>query len=57
MQGNEQVFRALASRQSELASLVTTFNATMAALAARQHDLSADDRGAPAAAAHDQQCV
>ena len=40
MQGNEQVFRALASRQSELASLVTTFDATLAALAARQHDLS-----------------
>ncbi len=38
--GNEQVFRALASRQGQLASLVTTFDATMRALAARQHDLS-----------------
>jgi phospholipid/cholesterol/gamma-HCH transport system substrate-binding protein len=39
--GNEQVFRALASRQGQLASLVTTFDQTMAALAARQQDLSA----------------
>jgi phospholipid/cholesterol/gamma-HCH transport system substrate-binding protein len=39
--GNEEVFRALASRQSDLASLVTTFDATMAAFAARQQDLSA----------------
>jgi phospholipid/cholesterol/gamma-HCH transport system substrate-binding protein len=39
--GNEEVFRALASRQGELASLITTFDATMAALAARQQDLSA----------------
>jgi virulence factor Mce-like protein len=41
VQGNEEVFRALASRQSQLASLVTTFDSTMGALAARQHDLSA----------------
>jgi phospholipid/cholesterol/gamma-HCH transport system substrate-binding protein len=39
--GNEEVFRALASRQSDLASLITTFDSTMAALAARQQDLSA----------------
>jgi len=38
--GNEEVFRALASRQTQLASLVTTFDATMSALAARQQDLS-----------------
>ncbi len=38
--GNEEVFRALASRQSQLASLVTTFDQTMSALAARQQDLS-----------------
>jgi phospholipid/cholesterol/gamma-HCH transport system substrate-binding protein len=41
VQGNEEVFRALASRQGQLASLVTTFDATMAALASRQQDLSA----------------
>jgi phospholipid/cholesterol/gamma-HCH transport system substrate-binding protein len=38
--GNAAVFRALASRQSELSSLVTTFDATLAAFAARQQDLS-----------------
>jgi virulence factor Mce-like protein len=38
--GNEEVFRALASRQSQLASLVTTSEETMSALAARQQDLS-----------------
>ncbi|HYB27798.1 MAG TPA: MlaD family protein [Solirubrobacteraceae bacterium] len=38
--GNEEVFRALASRQTQLASLVTTFDSTMSALAARQQDLS-----------------
>ncbi len=41
VQGNEEVFRALASRQSQLASLVTTFDSTMGALASRQQDLSA----------------
>jgi len=41
VQGNEEVFRALASRQNQLASLVTTFDSTMGALAARQTDLSA----------------
>ena len=41
VQGNEEVFRALASRQNQLASLVTTFDSTMGALAARQQDLSA----------------
>jgi phospholipid/cholesterol/gamma-HCH transport system substrate-binding protein len=40
VQGNEEVFRALASRQTQLASLVTTFDATVSALAARQQDLS-----------------
>ena len=39
--GNAHVFAALASQQSKLADLVTVFNATMGALAARQHDLSA----------------
>jgi ABC-type transporter Mla subunit MlaD len=39
--GNEAVFRALASRQDQLAGFVTTFDATMRALAARQQDLSA----------------
>ena len=45
--GNEQVFRALASRQSQLASLVTTFDATLAAFAARQNDLSASIAALP----------
>jgi ABC-type transporter Mla subunit MlaD len=38
--GSAHVFAALASQQSRLAELVTTFNATMGALAARQQDLS-----------------
>jgi phospholipid/cholesterol/gamma-HCH transport system substrate-binding protein len=38
--GNAHVFAALASQQNRLADLVTTFNATMGALAARQQDLS-----------------
>jgi phospholipid/cholesterol/gamma-HCH transport system substrate-binding protein len=38
--GTAHVFGALASQQSRLADLVTTFNATMGALAARQQDLS-----------------
>ena len=38
--GNEEVFRALASRQTQLTSLVTTLHSTMSALAARQQDLS-----------------
>jgi ABC-type transporter Mla subunit MlaD len=38
--GNEHIFRALASQQNQLASLVSTFNATMATLASRQQDLS-----------------
>ena len=38
--GNAHVFAALASQQSRLADLVTVFNATMGALAARQQDLS-----------------
>jgi len=37
--GNEQVFRALGTRHVELASLVSTFDATMATLASRQQDL------------------
>jgi phospholipid/cholesterol/gamma-HCH transport system substrate-binding protein len=41
IQGNEEVFRALASRQNQLAGFVTTFDSTMSALAARQQDLSA----------------
>jgi phospholipid/cholesterol/gamma-HCH transport system substrate-binding protein len=41
VQGNEEVFRALASRQSQLASLVSTFDATASALASRQQDLGA----------------
>jgi len=39
--GNEQLFRGLAASGTQLSSLVTTFNATMAALASRQQDLSA----------------
>ena len=39
--GNAAVFRALASRQTQLRGFVTTFDATMRALAARQNDLSA----------------
>jgi ABC-type transporter Mla subunit MlaD len=39
--GNDRIFRGLASKADALASLVTTFNATMAAFAARQQDLSA----------------
>jgi phospholipid/cholesterol/gamma-HCH transport system substrate-binding protein len=38
--GTAHVFSALASQQSRLADLVTTFNSTMGALAARQQDLS-----------------
>jgi ABC-type transporter Mla subunit MlaD len=38
--GNEQVFRALASRQTDLQGFVTSFDATTRALAARQDDLS-----------------
>jgi phospholipid/cholesterol/gamma-HCH transport system substrate-binding protein len=41
VQGNEEVFRALASRQNQLAGFVTSFDSTMSALAARQQDLSA----------------
>jgi phospholipid/cholesterol/gamma-HCH transport system substrate-binding protein len=39
--GTNKFFRALASKSTALASLVTTFDATMAAFAARQQDLSA----------------
>ena len=45
--GNEEVFRALASRQGQLASLVTTFDATLRAFAARQQDLSASIAALP----------
>jgi phospholipid/cholesterol/gamma-HCH transport system substrate-binding protein len=38
--GNAQVFHALAASGNQLASFVTTFNATMAALSARQQQLS-----------------
>ena len=38
--GNAHIFSALASTQGRLADLVTVFNATMAALASRQQDLS-----------------
>ncbi|MBV9607450.1 MAG: MCE family protein [Solirubrobacterales bacterium] len=41
VQGNEELFRALASRQDQLAGFVTSFDSTMRALAARQQDLSA----------------
>jgi phospholipid/cholesterol/gamma-HCH transport system substrate-binding protein len=40
VKGGAEVFRALAASGDQLASLVSTFNATMAALAARQQDLS-----------------
>jgi phospholipid/cholesterol/gamma-HCH transport system substrate-binding protein len=38
--GNAEVFRALAASGNQLSSFVSTFNATMAALAARQQELS-----------------
>lgn len=38
--GNEHIFAALASQQAHLTDLVTTFNATMGALAARQSSLA-----------------
>jgi phospholipid/cholesterol/gamma-HCH transport system substrate-binding protein len=38
--GNAHIFSALASEQSHLQDLVTTFNTTMGALSARQQDLS-----------------
>jgi ABC-type transporter Mla subunit MlaD len=41
IQGSEAVFRALAARQEELVSLVTTFDSTVGALASRQRELSA----------------
>ncbi|HEY1508257.1 MAG TPA: MlaD family protein [Solirubrobacteraceae bacterium] len=40
VKGNAEVFRALAASGNQLAGFVTTFNRTMAALAARQQDLS-----------------
>jgi phospholipid/cholesterol/gamma-HCH transport system substrate-binding protein len=40
VKGNEQVFRGLADSGAQLPSFVTTFNATMAALASRQRFLS-----------------
>jgi phospholipid/cholesterol/gamma-HCH transport system substrate-binding protein len=40
VRGNAQVFRALAASGAQLSSFVSTFNATMAALAARQTELS-----------------
>jgi ABC-type transporter Mla subunit MlaD len=40
VKGNAEVFRALAASGNQLSSFVSTFNATMAALAARQQDLS-----------------
>jgi phospholipid/cholesterol/gamma-HCH transport system substrate-binding protein len=45
--GNEQVFRGLAASSIQLASLVTTFNATMAAFASRQQDLAQTIRALP----------
>ncbi len=38
--GNSRLFRGLAESPDQLASLITTFNATLAAFAARQNDLS-----------------
>jgi phospholipid/cholesterol/gamma-HCH transport system substrate-binding protein len=40
VRGNAEVFRALAASGDQLASFVSSFNTTMAALAARQQDLS-----------------
>ena len=40
VKGNAEVFKALAASGDQLSSFVTTFNATMAALSARQHELS-----------------
>jgi phospholipid/cholesterol/gamma-HCH transport system substrate-binding protein len=45
--GNEQVFRGLAASSIQLASLVTVFNATMAAFASRQQDLVQTIRALP----------
>jgi phospholipid/cholesterol/gamma-HCH transport system substrate-binding protein len=45
--GSEQVFRGLAASSIQLASLVTTFNATMAAFASRQQDLAQTIRVLP----------
>jgi ABC-type transporter Mla subunit MlaD len=39
--GNARIFRALASKATQLTSLVSSFDTTMAAFAARQQDLSA----------------
>ncbi len=49
--GNAQVFRGLASSGQHLSDLVTSFDATMGALAARQQDLSATIAAAAAHAA------
>ena len=54
VQGNEEVFRALASRQNQLASLVTTFDSTMARAGRPPAGPERDDRRAAAAAAHGQ---
>jgi hypothetical protein len=40
VKGNEEVFHALAASGNQLAGFVSNFNTTMAALAARQQDLS-----------------
>jgi phospholipid/cholesterol/gamma-HCH transport system substrate-binding protein len=45
--GNEKVFRGLAASATELAGFVTTFNATMGALASRQQDLASTIRLLP----------
>ncbi len=40
VEGNEEVFRGFAASGQQLASLVHTFNSTMATLASRQQELS-----------------
>ena len=46
--GESRIFRALASSGSQLPGLVSSFDATMAALASRQQDLGATIRALPA---------
>ena len=51
--GNEEVFKALAASGPQLGSFVHTFNATLAALAARQSALARTIAAPAGAAAHD----
>ena len=53
--GLDHTFSGLSASQAHLAHLITSFNATMGALAARQDDSQSDDRAAAADAARDRQ--